>query len=362
VVATCRRTALALASVWLLACPDQEAAAPPGEAAELSPANASQASAVGRWVEVRAPRDSSLLELPAVVRAAPEASGEVSSTFLARVERVHVQVGSTVHAGDPIVEVTAPDVIQAAAAHVAASRRIAVHRERADALEALRDERLVDTSRVFEQHAALAELEAERDRALATLRAAGVDPRDAPRVARRGMLALRAPTAGVVAELDAVPGEMRAPGGPPFARIRGTAAIRVEVRTSGPWPEEVSATLHLPGERPVRLVPVPVASTMDAATGTRVHWLSPEDGPSLADGLRGTVRLAADANVWEVPAHAVGQTSDGAHVTRKRGSETKPVAVEVITSAGASALVRGDLQGGDQVASTPGGSEPPVGP
>jgi membrane fusion protein, heavy metal efflux system len=311
-----------------------------------------------RLVEVRAPRDASMLEAPAIVRADPSATGEVGSTFRARVDRVRVRLGQTVEAGDPVLDVIVPEVIEAAATRDAVERRLVVHRERAAELGRVRDEGLVESSRVFEQRTTIAELEAERARAIATLHAAGVDPARASRVLKHGALTLRAPVGGVIVALDARPGEIREGGASPFAVVRGVGAIRVEVRTSEPWPSGGAALVfRVPGEPDLPLAPEPLVSTLDPETGTRLHWFVPEAAPPLPDGLRGSVTLASGGGVWLVPTGAVVQGDEGAHVVRVARSKgervDERVAVVVVAASGASALVRGALREGDRVVVEP---------
>ena len=350
-------TRIAFALVFLcVACRGEGGTAPAPEAAETPPTEV----AALRWVPVSAPQDASLLEAPAVVRAAAGASGEVSSSYRAHVERVHTQVGSRVERGDPIVDVLAPEVFEAAAAYVGSKRRLELHAERAEELERLRAEGLVEKSRVFEQRMLAAELQARRDEARAVLRAAGVNPQTADALARGGALTLRAPVGGIVVELDAQPGEIREAAAGPLARIRGEGSARVEVRTPGPWPAGDRAVLELTDGREIPLRGEPVAGVIDPDAGTHVHWLVPEEDRPLPDGLRGVVRLAAGAGLWEVPAGAVLQQGTTSTVLRRRVGGVAQVEVVVAVSSGASALVRGPLQEGDEVAADPprGGSPP----
>lgn len=337
-------TALLLSAVLLAACRGEGAPPLAQEAAEEPP------TPEVRWVPVRPPGDASVLEAPAIVRADPDANGEVSVSVSARVERVHVQVGTRVERGALVVDVLAPQVLAAAATYVGASKRLAFHRARAEELDALREEGLVDKARVFEQRMQAIELDAAREEALATLRGAGVDPTQAEALTRRGSIALRAPVAGVVTELDARPGEMREPGSGPLARIRGTGAARVEVRTPSPWMGGASATLELSGGERVALRPEPIASAVEPEAGTHVHWLVPTAPLALADGLRGVVRIGARAGTWQVPAGAVLQGPGKPAVWRRRAGAVERVDVDVVAGSGANALVTGPLQENDEVA------------
>lgn len=221
--------AVLLAMALALGCeaPHEPIAEPPAE----------PASAAARWEPARRPRDATLLEHPAHVAGDPASSSEIAAPFRARVVAVHVRVGQPVERGAPVLDVVMPEVLAAAAAVRGATARIAAHRARAEQLEALREEGLVDASRVFEQRAVAAELEAQRGEALAVLQAASVSTRETGALLARGVTTLRAPSAGTVRALDATLGEIREAGAAPFARIVGAGHARVEVRSSEPLPD-----------------------------------------------------------------------------------------------------------------------------
>lgn len=341
--------ALLLTSSWWIACGGGEPAS--SEAETSPPAVGADSSASTRWAAVRPPEDASLLEAPAVARVSADATGDVAVTLRARVERVHVRAGSVVRAGDPIVDVGSPELLEAAAAYGGASRRLAVHASRAEELDALREEGLVERSDVFAQRAAAAELREQRDRAAAILRGAGADPRDASSIVRRGYVTLTSPVAGVVTALRARPGEILEPGGPPFARVVGEAPARIEVRTSEAWPDAASLVFRAVDGRVVELSPDPISSVVDPDDGTRLSWYAPMDEAArFQDGVQGVVRMTAARDVWQVPVDAVAQRTGESWVMRRRGDEVARVDVQVVTSSGATALVRGDLRDGDSVA------------
>ncbi|MBX3273170.1 MAG: efflux RND transporter periplasmic adaptor subunit [Sandaracinaceae bacterium] len=318
----------------------------PGEAPEAA-APSGPASAPTRWVAPRAPADATILEAPAVVRAVG-ATAQVSASVRVRVVRLHVEPGSRVEAGDPIVDVAAPELLDAAATYLGAGRGARAQGERADELDALRAEGIVSRAQVFERRASASELGTARDRAAATLRAAGVEPSAAAGLVRRGHLTLAAPVAGVIAALDARVGEIREPG--PLARVVGEAAPRVEVRTSGAWPEADALRFVASDGRSVALAPAALATVVDPADGTLVSWYAPLEPSPLPDGLAGTARLTSAAGVLEVPVTAVAARTGRSEVVRRRDGVSARVAVEVLASSGASALVRGELTEEDRVA------------
>lgn len=307
-------------------------------------------SAPTRWVEVRSPEDRSILEASAIARV-EGAVGEVAAPARVRVVALHVRAGATVHAGDPIVDVTSTELVDAAARRITAARASAEYADRADAVAALRAEGLATRAEEFELRARRIELAAERDRADATLRSAGIEPRVARRLAHRGSIPLVAPVDGVVTRLRARVGETVEPGDEALARIAGEGPARIEVRTARAWPTARRVEFEADDGRTIALDPAPLATALDTEDGTQVRWYAPAEPTALPDGLVGRARVTVADGVWEVPAAAVTQRTGRSEVARQTADGAiERVEVEVLGSSGASALVRGPLRAGDRVA------------
>lgn len=340
-----KRTSIAaLILMTVAACPTEQA---PAGNPEPRPA----ATASSRFVPVREPGDTSILEAPAIVRASAAAFGEVTAPAPLRIATVHVQLGQTVAVGDAIVDAYLPEVLDAAATYLSAGSRARMHEERADQLEALLGEGLVRRAEVFDQRAKAAELRADRLRAIAILRSSGIDPREATALLDRGVVTLAAPVAGVVTELSARVGGSHQPGATPIARVIGEASARIEVRTAQPWPRASSVVFKGGDGREIALRPEPLASIVVPSDGTTRSWFEPLEAQTFPDGLVGTAAVSAEADVWEVPAGAILRRGDKSLLVRQRGEDTLEVEVEIVTASGASALVRGPLAAGDRVAS-----------
>lgn len=343
-----RNILLTLALLGASCSRDKDVADVPAPSSEAG-AEALTSSAAARWIPIRAPQDSSMLTAPCVVRAQADAMGEVSSTFRAQVSRVHVQVGDVVQKGQPIVDVSAPEIVAAAASYVGLGNRLRVHRKRLNSLQTLREEGMVRTSAVFEQEALVAELEAQMREAVAVLRLAGLAPKDAGRMTQDTILSLRAPVDGVVASLSGHPGEVL-DGSTPLARIIGPALARIEV--SSPAALMIGETLTMTSADGARykLAPTPVSSVVAADTGMHRTWFALADSTTrLGDGLRCTLEWSVADGVWEAPAGAVATTPEGSAVWRRRDDKVERVIVEVMRSSGTSILLRGPLQDGDML-------------
>jgi membrane fusion protein, heavy metal efflux system len=335
----------------LLGCTGPGASAPAGDDVGHGeqPAAASSATA---WIAVAIPRDATLLEAPATVIAGAEGRASLDVAYRSTVVEARVRVGDAVEAGAPLVEVAVPELLAAAAVLAGADEQIGTHRRRKDRLEDLQGQGLVGAADVFELERQLGALSAERRVALATFRAAGVDPRQRGELLRRGTVVLRSPIAGVVAHLDATVGAVMEPGDR-LATVLGRAPARVEVAYAQPLPEELP--LEFVGSDGSRfgLRPMPVATAVEPGLGRTLAWYEPEDGLPRADGLRGRVVVhAAVDGLHEVPRGALRLHEGRAYVAR-RGPDGAPeqVEVEVLRSSGASALVRSAaLRTGDVVA------------
>lgn len=338
---------------FVLACgaPSSERGSAPDAApvvVESEGVNPPSAVAV-RWVSPQPPSDRGLLRAPAVVRA-PGARADVTALVRVQVSRIHVSPGDRVSTGDPIVTVTAPEVIAAAAEYAGSASSATLHEGRARELEALGEEGLAPRDEVFAARARADESSRRRTRARADLRALGLAPGIAARALRTGRLELRSPVSGVVTTLSARVGGIWEPGSPALATIVGTARPRVEVRTTTPWPPVEAIRFAPQTGAPLALVPEPIARVLDPEDGGTVAWYALQSDVGLEDGIRGTAYVDAVAGLWELPAAAVGHDEEGTFVVRHQAGNPSRVPVQVRASSGASALVEGPLAADDRVA------------
>jgi len=305
------------------------------------------------WVSVTRPRDASLLELPARIVAAAETRAQLDAPLRSTVVGVFVQLGDPITAGAPIVELRMPAAIEAAAILAGTGARLGAHELRRDRLEQLKGQGLVGAGDVFDVEREIGKLSAERRLALATLAAIGVDARERRELLARGTVILKSPIAGVVAELEAIPGEVIEPGGT-LAKILGRGPARIELAYTGALPSEVTLEfLGVEGTR-VTLDPAPVSTAIEPGLGRTLAWYEPADDQALAHGVRGRVRIqAAGDELLEVPRRALRLHDGRAFVGRRpaAGGPAEPVEVVVLRSVGSSALIRSaELRVDDRVA------------
>lgn len=315
-------------------------------------ADASASSARTAWVAVRPPEGQPFLTAPALVLPAPEAAAEVTVPFRARVGRIRVRAGDAVDRGEVLVEVVMPEAVQAAGAYVAAGVRVEAYRKRRAQLLALQPEGLVRISDLSEAEVALAEAEADRTTAAATLRSAGIDPGGAAAlVSSGGATALRSPITGVVSRVSVTAGAVREPGGGPLVQVSGPGEVRIEARLAPGWPEEAPFTFRAPGgpEVPVHLLRRDAVVDRD---GTRKAWFGLGAGTAVTAGTTGVLQARAEQrDLLVVPARAVRLREGQSEVVR-RGPSGRPeaVPVTVVSANGTDALVRGALGPEDRVA------------
>ena len=336
---------------WFFAAVLLGACAHPEEAPQAATSDLGPKSAETPWVAARAPDGLSLLEAPAELVARAGARGAVVPPFLARITEVHVEHGERVDEGASIVTVVMPELARAAGAFVAAGTRRAAQSKRKAQLEALRKDGLAKLSEIAEVEGALADASADQQIALATLKIAGLGPKDAGAlVASGGKVTLKSPVGGVVTEVDAAIGETREPTGAPIVRVEGTGAARVEARFSHKPPAGARFAFVGPLGQTTALDLVNEAPSTNGRDGTLAAWFDPRETITLPHGTLGKVRVVPDPGgaAVAVPAAAVA-LSDGKAVvlSRKTGA---PVPVKVLSTSGADALVEGDLRPGDEVA------------
>jgi cobalt-zinc-cadmium efflux system membrane fusion protein len=342
-----KRIALLVAALVSAACQAEQAVDPAEEAPDEA------RSLTTAWVEVARPTDASLLELPARIVAAADTRARIDTPLRGSVVDVFVQVGDRVEPGAKLVEMRMPQVVEAAAILVGTNAQLGMHKTRRERLEQLRSQGLVGAGEVFDVQSGIGKLSADRRLALATLVAAGVDASERREVLARGTVILEAPVAGVVAELDAIPGDVVEPG-ESLAQILGEGQARVAVAFSGALPSDVTLEFLGVDGRSFALAPTPVATAIEPGLGRTLAWYETADGRALPHGVRGRVILrGTDADLLEIPQSALRLHEGRAWVGRRPedGGAPEPVEVQVLRSVGSSALIRSaELAAGDRVA------------
>jgi hypothetical protein len=154
-----------------------------------------------------------------------------------------------------------------------------------------------------------------------------------------------APLAGVVVTVNAPIGSTRGPSEGPVVVISGGDASRVEARFGFSLPRSAEYELWAQGRRQSALRLIAQAPEVSANDATRAAWFELVDKTELAQGSAVLVRLRMPADTWVVP-----QSSLALQEPTTLSSARGPLKVEVLTTFGTEALVRGALNADDSVA------------
>jgi len=315
-------------------------------------ADSTPKSAETPWVVARAPEGLSLLEAPAELVPPAGARGAVSPPFSAKVLKVHIEHGQRVEEGAPIVDVLMPELARAAGAYLAAATRMGAQMKRKTQLEALRKDGLARLSEMADVDGVIADALANQQIALATLKIAGLGPKNASALATSGgQITLKSPVSGIVTEIDAVLGETREPSSSPIARIERAGSARVEARFSQKPPANATYTFVGPLGQTIALQLVSEAPSVSGRDGAVAAWFEAREPIQLPHGTLGKIRVAPDpkGGAVAVPAAAVTLKDGQSVVVLRKTGHFLPV--KVLSTSGADAIVEGELRAGDEVAS-----------
>lgn len=322
--------------VVLFACAEEQAPPPPD-------ASAAAPSSRVDWVQGRDPAGAPVMEAPARTLASPSASASVSMPFAGRVLRIHVAPGRAVTQGLPVVDVVMPELLEAAGEASAATLLMAAFEKRRAQLAKLDKEGLVRLEDMVAVESSLVEAKARLESARATLRAAGLSVSDARALLEGdGALSLRSPIDGVVVEVNARPGEMRAPDSGPLAQVAGEGEVRVEARFSSPPPAKSLFAFVGPDGVSLPLLPQALSPQASAADATRMGWFAFQSEVPPPAGVTGrvVVRLQDSESVVALPSGAVTLLDGRPVVFVRQGESPRLRAVEVIASTGNTVLVK----------------------
>jgi membrane fusion protein, heavy metal efflux system len=281
---------------------------------------------------------------------------QLSARGEAVIVTVHVDVGQTVRAGQPLVTLTSPSVGEARARLLAARARLEAARSGADRQKALLDARVSSVRDLEAAQQELAAAQGDHFAASAALRGAGATPGS-----KGGQYTLSAPFAGTVVTRDAVAGRTAAAGD-----------LLVEVADlSTLWtlldiPEEDAlavqvgqrVTLALEARRDETLEGVidRVGAKIDPRSrAVQARVLLPNRDGRLKAGLfvRADIQVTSPRQAILIPREAVQRAEGQALVFVRTGETTfKPVPVETGAVTAREIEIRKGLQPGSEVVTT----------
>ncbi len=296
---------------------------------------------------------------PARVVLPPNSEQVVSAPFAGRVDELLVFEQQSVTAGQPLLRLNSPEYgeLQLQLLEAASKARLSqktLRRERQ-----LFDEGIIPERRVQEADAGAQEAAARLKYATAALRLAGVDAGSISKMADgKGLqdgLVLRARSAGVVLGLEVKAG----------ARVQGSDVL---VRLASL--QQLWLDVQVPADRQTQALPKPAGNSI-TVVGRDVSATPMSVGPMVSDNqsvtllarvVRGAKLLrvgeavqvrvpsAQSAGGWALPLQAVVRQEGQAYVflRTEKGFVAQPVTV--VSSAGQSVQVTGDLRAGQQIA------------
>lgn len=273
------------------------------------------------------------------------------------VARLDASEGQAVAAGEPLLRIESPQLLEMQRAFLEARSKLTLARRNLERDRQLFEEGIIAERRLLEARARHEELSAAVARHRATLKLAGMGERALQRLERERRLSsgldVTAPIDGVVLEQMATAGQ-RVAAADPLYRIGRLDPLWLEVHVPV---DRIGGTG--PGD-PVVVEGSGVRGTV-VAVGQQVH--GQDQGVLVRAEVRGVagtlrpgqfieVRLlqAAGASRFEVPRAAVVRDAGEAVVFAETGTGFRPVPVAVVSEGDDRLVVTGDLADGDRVA------------
>ena len=336
-------THLGLAGLALATLPTTATAAPPG----IIAISADQQTALGVRLALVQAATAAQIDLPARVTVPLSQQAVVAAPAAGLITRLLVNPGDAVTGGQPLAELSSPQVTQLQRERSDAQIRLDLARRQLQRDTALVNEGIVPGARLDTTRAQNREAQAmlaERDLAL-KLAAAGTG--------LNGLAVLRAPIAGVITETTALPGQ-RVDMAAPLFRIAQQGQLWLEIDAS---PQQAAA-LHVGAavtvpELQAQGVVQAKSTALNAGQSVLLRARVTQPGGLQAGAVvQARLSLPAQAGVWRVPPAAVTQINgrDAVLVSDKSGFRIVPVTVAGRLND--AVMVGGALKPGDKVAAS----------
>ncbi|MGC9237695.1 MAG: efflux RND transporter periplasmic adaptor subunit [Thiomonas sp.] len=287
-----------LLSLALLAMPGSARAAAPGVIAM----SLDQQTALGVRLATVQAATAAQIDLPARVTVPLSQQAVVSAPAAGLITRLLVNPGDTVKAGQPLAELSSPQVAQLQRERSEAQSRYDLAQRQLQRDTTLVNEGIVPSARLDSARAQSREAQAmlaERDLAL-KLAAGGT--------ALNGVAMLRAPISGVVTETTALPGQ-RVDTAAPLFRIAQQGQLWLEIDASPQQAAalQVGAEVEVPALQAKGVVQAK-ATALNAGQSVLLRVRVTQPGSLQAGGVvQARLSLPAQAGVWRVPPAALTQ-------------------------------------------------------
>jgi membrane fusion protein, heavy metal efflux system len=283
----------------------------------------------------------------------------VSAPVAGVVDQMLVGEQQTVKAGQPLLRLNSPQFGEMQLTLLEAANKARLSQQTLQREKALVAEGIAPERRVREAEAAAQDDAARQRQAEAALRLAGIDRASIARIAAGGALqdgvVVRARSAGVVMAAEVKPGQ-RVQEADALLRVADMRQLWLDItlpvdRQPASLPKD--AAIEIVG-RDAAAAPLSVGAMVSDSQTVTLRARVTRGAERLRPGevVQARVPFAANAAGWALPLAAVARQDDKAYVFVRsdKGFVARPV--DVVSSAGASVQVAGDLKPGEQVATS----------
>ena len=309
--------------------------------------SAEQQTALGVRLAAVQPAEAAFVDLPARVTVPMTQQAIVSAPAAGLITRLLVSPGDAVKPGQLVAELSSPQIAQLQRERTEALSRLELAQRQLQRDTLLVDEGIVPRARLDASRAQRREAQAmlaERELALKLAGAGG---------GLNGAAQLRAPLAGVVTEVSALPGQ-RLDTGAPLLRIAQPGQLWLELDAS---PQQagaiaVGAEVEVPAQQ-ARGVVQAKSTALSGGQTVLVRARLTQPGALQAGAVvQARMRLPTPPGSWRVPPAAVTQIGgqDAVLIATDGGFRVLPVAI--VARLNDAVIVRGALASGQRVAAS----------
>jgi membrane fusion protein, heavy metal efflux system len=283
----------------------------------------------------------------------------VSAPVAGVVDQLLVGEQQTVKAGQPLLRLNSPQFGEMQLTLLEAANKARLSQQTLQREKSLVAEGIAPERRVREAEAAAQDDAARQRQAEAALRLAGIDRASIARIAAGGALqdgvVVRARSAGVVMAAEVKPGQ-RVQEADALLRVADMRQLWLDItlpvdRQPASLPKD--AAIEIAG-RDATAAPLSIGAMVSDSQTVTLRARVTRGAERLRPGevVQARVPFAANAAGWALPLAAVARQDDKAYVFVRsdKGFVARPV--DVVSSAGASVQVAGDLKPGEQVATS----------
>lgn len=338
-------------SAWLVPAP---AAEPKAEFA----VSAAQLKTLGvTLLKLEQPAAIAGMAYAAKVTLPPGQEQVVSAPVAGVVDQLLVSDQQAVNAGQALLRLSSPQFGEMQLKLLETASRAWLSQKTLQREKALLAEGIIPERRVQEAEAAAQDDAARQRQAEAALRLAGIDAASIQRIAAGGTLQdgvmVRARAAGVVLGIDIKPGQ-RVQEADALLRLASLQTLWLDIAIPAdrqPATFGKAATIQIVG-RDATAVPLSVGAMVSDSQTVTLRARVTRGAERLRPGevVQAQVPFAANTAGWALPLQAVARQDDQAFVfvRTEKGFVARPVSV--VSSAGASVQVTGELKPGQEVA------------